>query len=169
MKRNANNIKSKAKKIKLLLTDCDGVLTDGRVYYSERGEEMKIFSLRDGMGVERLRKLVDVDTGIISGENSEILLRRVEKLNIKEYYFGIKDKLEKFIEILEKNDLSADEIAYIGDDCNDLEIMKHVGLSACPSNATSEIKKSANLIMDSEGGYGAFRDFAEVIIENKLK
>jgi 3-deoxy-D-manno-octulosonate 8-phosphate phosphatase (KDO 8-P phosphatase) len=162
-------IKAKAKKIKLLLTDCDGVLTDGGVYYSAHGEEMKRFSLRDGMGVKRLRNIVRVETGIVTGENSDIVLRRVEKLRIKEYHPGVLDKLSKLKEILENKKLTADQVAYIGDDSNDLEIMKNVGLSACPADAMPFIIESANMVMDNKGGYGAFRDFAELIIHCKQK
>src|SRR5208283_424969 len=124
-------IRIKGKRIKLLLTDCDGVLTDGGVYYSAKGEEMKRFSIRDGMGVERLRNLIRVETGIITGENSDIVLRRAEKLKIREYHPGVKNKLEKVNEIIHHHGLQFDQIAYIGDDCNDLELMKHIGLSAC--------------------------------------
>lgn len=157
-------LKDKAKKIKLLLTDCDGVLTDGCVYYSERGEEMKKFSLRDGMGVERLRNLCGIDTGIITRENSEIVRRRGEKLKMIHLYLGVHNKKEKVDDILEKNKLSADEIAYIGDDTNDLEVLEVAGLSACPSDAFEPVKRSVNYICKAPGGTGAFREFAELII-----
>lgn len=165
----SGEIALKAGKIKLLLTDCDGVLTDGGVYYSARGEEMKRFSLRDGMGVERLRNLVQVETGLITGENSAIVLRRMEKLGISEYHPGVRNKLSKLEEILKLRNLSADEVAFIGDDSNDLEIMKHVGLSACPSDAMPFIIEVAGIVVQSKGGYGAFRDFAEIIIHAKIK
>jgi YrbI family 3-deoxy-D-manno-octulosonate 8-phosphate phosphatase len=158
------SIAKKAGKIKILLTDCDGVLTDGGVYYSETGEAMKRFSMRDGMGVERLLKLVNVETGIITGENSEIVRRRVEKLMIKEYHPGITDKLFVLNEIIRNRNLQAEQIAYIGDDVNDLEIIHHVGLSACPADAFSMIKEAAHLVMVNNGGHGAFREFAEFII-----
>jgi 3-deoxy-D-manno-octulosonate 8-phosphate phosphatase (KDO 8-P phosphatase) len=162
-------IEEKALNIKLLLTDCDGVLTDGGVYYSSRGEEMKRFSIRDGMGVARLRKLVGVETGIITGEDSEIVLRRAEKLRIKEYYPGVLDKLAKLKEILKTMNLGPEQIAYIGDDVNDLEIMKIVGLSACPADAISFIINIADVVLKNKGGYGAFRDFAEIIISTQQK
>jgi len=162
-------IKKKALKIKLLLTDCDGVLTDGGVYYSAWGEEMKRFSIRDGMGVTRLRKRVGIETFIITGEDSDIVLRRAEKLKIKEYYPGVQDKLAKLKEILKDMNLAPEQIAYIGDDVNDLEIMKNVGLSACPADAISFIKNTADVVVKSKGGYGALRDFAELIISIQLK
>ena len=160
----SDTLKDKAKKIKLLLTDCDGVLTDGCVYYSERGEELKKFSLRDGMGVERLRNLCDIDSGIMTRENSEIVRRRGEKLKMRHLYLGVHNKKEKLIEIMEENKLSAYEIAYIGDDTNDIETLEAAGLSACPADAFELVKKSVQYICQAPGGAGAFREFAELII-----
>ncbi|MCF8243030.1 MAG: HAD-IIIA family hydrolase [Melioribacteraceae bacterium] len=158
----------KAERIKLLLTDCDGVLTDTGVYYSANGEELKRFSIRDGMGVERLRKYAGVDTGIITGENSEIVIRRSEKLNISLLYLGIKNKVKTVMGIAEYRKLKYDEIAFIGDDSNDVEVMKLVGLSACPADATIFATETADFKTSSRGGNGAFRDFAELIITAKL-
>jgi YrbI family 3-deoxy-D-manno-octulosonate 8-phosphate phosphatase len=161
---NMEDLAEKAGKIKILLTDCDGVLTDGGVYYAETGEGMKRFSMRDGMGVERLLRLVNVETGIVTCEDSEIVRRRAEKLGIREYHPGIKDKLFVLNEIIRDRNLHADQIAYIGDDVNDLEIINHVGLSACPADAFSMIRDAAHLVMINNGGHGAFREFAEIII-----
>ena len=155
---------AKAAKIKLLLTDCDGVLTDGGVYYGENGEVLKKFNIRDGMGVERLRNLVNVETGIITGEVSPSVQKRAEKLKITELHLGIKDKPAVLLEILKRKNLQPDEIAYIGDDVNDIEIMKMVGLRACPADAMVFNKNIANYICESKGGEGAFREFAELII-----
>lgn len=162
------NTLEKARKIKLVLTDCDGVLTDTGTYYSANGEEMKRFSIRDGMGSERLRKLCNIPTGIVTGENSQIVQRRAEKLQITEVHLGIKDKVACVKEIAERLDLTLDEIAFIGDDTNDIEIMKIVGLTACPSDATRFVKEVSDVIVESKGGNGAFRDFAEMIIEANL-
>ncbi len=164
---NLEEIKERASKIKLLLTDCDGVLTDGGVYYSGNGEEMKKFNIRDGMGVERLRNLANIETGIITGELSLSVKKRAEKLKISELHLGIKDKSSLLLEILLKKNLSSEQIAYIGDDVNDLEIMKVVGLTACPSDAISFVKNLANYICENKGGDGAFREFAELIIQHK--
>ncbi len=161
------NLSLKALKIKLLLTDCDGVLTDGGVYYGETGEVLKKFNIRDGMGVERLKNLVGIETGIITGELSKSVKKRAAKLNISELHLGIKDKSTLLLEILLRKNLSSDQVAYIGDDVNDLEIMKTVGLSACPADAISYVKKQADYICESNGGQGAFREFAELIIQNK--
>jgi 3-deoxy-D-manno-octulosonate 8-phosphate phosphatase (KDO 8-P phosphatase) len=158
-------LNEKANKIKLLLTDCDGVLTDGGVYYGENGEAFKKFNIRDGMGVERLRTLVNVETGIITGEVSPSVKTRAEKLKITELHLGIKDKTAVLTEILNRKNLQADEVAYIGDDTNDLEIMKLVGLSACPADAMNFNIKIAHYVCENKGGEGAFREFAEFIIK----
>ena len=163
-KRRLDNLKQKALKIKLLITDCDGVLTDGGVYYSANGEEMKKFNLRDGMGVERLRKVCNIDTGIMTGENSAIVTRRAEKLKITHLYLGIKDKKLRLSEILSLHNLQSDEIAYIGDDLNDYEVIGEVGLSASPSDGAALIKERVDYICSLPGGAGAFREFAELII-----
>jgi 3-deoxy-D-manno-octulosonate 8-phosphate phosphatase (KDO 8-P phosphatase) len=155
-------------KIKLLLTDCDGVLTDGSVFYGIEGEVFKRFNIRDGMGVERLHNLVNVETGIITGELSPSVKKRAEKLNISELHLGIKDKVKVLEEILVRKNLDPDEVAYIGDDVNDLEIMALVGLSACPSDAMNFVKQKADFICGKKGGNGCFRELAELIIKAKM-
>ena len=162
-------IQKKASKIKLVITDVDGVLTDTGVYYSGKGEELKRYSIRDGMGMERLKELVNVETAIMTRENTEIVSSRAKKLQINKLYLGVQEKEKTFDEIISSNHLKADEVAFIGDDTNDISIMKKVGLSACPGDATKFAKEIADVIMKSKGGNGAFRDFAELIIEAKQK
>ena len=157
----------RARMIKLLLTDCDGVLTDGGVYYSASGEEMKRYSIRDGMGVERLRKFAGVDVGIITGERSQSLMRRAEKLRIEELHLDIKDKTAVLAQILKNHGLQPEQIAYIGDDTNDIEVMRQIGLAACPADAIYLTRDIAHFVSSKKGGYGAFRDFAELIIYAK--
>jgi len=159
-----DSLLEKARRVRLLLTDCDGVLTDGGVYYTENGEEMKRFSIRDGMGAARVRQLAGVEVGIVSGEASVSLQRRAEKLGITELYLGIRDKLAVLDEILARRGLQPEEVAYIGDDTNDLEVMCRVGLSACPADATPFARQVADFVCTSDGGHGAFREFAELII-----
>ncbi|MEA5403881.1 HAD hydrolase family protein [Arcicella sp. DC2W] len=158
------SLHEKAKHIKLLITDCDGVLTDAGVYYGENGEVLKKFNIRDGMGVERLRKLVNVETAIITGEVSPSVAKRAEKLRITELHLGIKDKLAVLVQIMVNRNLTKNNIAYIGDDVNDIEIMQNVGLTACPSDAISFTKEVADYICENKGGEGCFREFAELII-----
>lgn len=167
--RDSKTLSVKIFKIKLVLTDCDGVLTDSGVYYSAHGEEIKRFSIRDGMGVERLRNLVKIETGIITGELSPSVKKRAEKLKIRELHLGIKNKVIVLNEILKRKKIKAENIAFIGDDVNDLDIMKLVGLTACPSDAVDEVKRISDYICTNCGGNGAFREFAELIIREKLK
>ena len=163
----SDEVKIKASKIKLMLTDIDGVFTDNGVYYSANGEELKRFSFRDGMGVERLRNLIDVPTGIITREVSLPVAKRAEKLKITELHLGVKDKAERLEEILTRRKLSPEQIAYIGDDVNDLEIMGKIGLCACPADAMSVVKDIADYVCLTNGGYGCFREFAELLITFK--
>lgn len=159
-----DELKRKAAQIKLMLTDNDGVMTDTGVYYSDRGEELKRYSVRDGMGVERLKKVLNINTGIITGENSPSLIKRCEKLGIESLYLGTKDKLEVFHTILKEKKLQPENIAYIGDDYNDIEIINAAGLTACPADAMPHITTLVDYICGAPGGRGAFRDFAELLI-----
>jgi 3-deoxy-D-manno-octulosonate 8-phosphate phosphatase (KDO 8-P phosphatase) len=161
------SLKQKAGRIKLLLTDCDGVLTDGGVYYGEAGEVLKKFNIRDGMGVERLRNQHGIDTGIITGEISPSVGKRAEKLKITELHLGIKNKPAVLKDILERRGLTGEEVAYIGDDVNDIEIMHLCGLTACPADALVFVREVAGYICQLKGGEGCFREFAEFIIANQ--
>jgi 3-deoxy-D-manno-octulosonate 8-phosphate phosphatase (KDO 8-P phosphatase) len=163
------HLKEKLEKIKIVLTDNDGVLTDTGVYYSAKGEELKRFSIRDGMGVERLRKYAGVETIIITGEESGSVRTRAEKLRIKEYYLGVKKKEDLLPEIMRKNNVTIEEITFIGDDSNDFELMKLVGFKATPSDGMSFIKELADYVCENKGGNGAFREVAELIIAFKTK
>ncbi len=156
----------RAKNVRLVLSDNDGVFTDNGVYYSGRGEELKRYSVRDGMGVERL-EAAGVRTGIMTGETSANLRKRAEKLKIELLYLGVKDKLAKLQDVLFETGLKLHEIAYIGDDINDLEIMRAVavsGLTGCPGDATGFVRPVVHYICKAEGGHGAFREFAEMLI-----
>ena len=164
----SSDIALRARQVKLVLTDCDGVLTDGGVYYSARGEELKRFNIRDGMGVERLWKLAGIETGIITGENSPSVARRAKKLGIIECHLGAKDKAATVGAILESRNLSAREVAYLGDDVNDLPTFALVGLTSCPSDAFEEVKQVANLVLERPGGHGVFRELAEFILKARM-
>jgi 3-deoxy-D-manno-octulosonate 8-phosphate phosphatase (KDO 8-P phosphatase) len=135
------SLAERARCIRLLLTDCDGVLTDGTVYYSAEGEALKRFHMRDGMGVERLRSAVEVDVGIIS-----------------------RDKQAVLAEIIARRGLALEQVAYIGDDVNDVTVMELVGLAACPADATPFARTAAHMICQTLGGAGVLREVAELII-----
>jgi len=158
------HLKEKAEKIKVLLTDVDGVLTDTGVYYGQNGESFRRFSIRDGMGIERLRKYAGIETIIITGENSGTVKSRAEKLNIQEFYLGVKKKEEVLDIIKMKNGFEKENIAYIGDDANDYEVMQLCGFTATPNDGMSFIKDIADYICETKAGYGALREFAELII-----
>ncbi len=156
----------RAGKIKLVLSDNDGVFTDNGVYYSERGEEMKRYSIRDGMGVERLRNC-GIETSIMTGEVSPSLKKRAEKLGMKRLYLGVKDKLSMLETVLAETGLHCFELAYIGDDVNDAEIMEEIakeGLTASPRDATVFVEPYRHYRAQADGGDGAFRDFAEWLL-----
>lgn len=154
--------------IKLFLTDLDGVLTDGSMYYTESGDEMKRFHTYDGMAFEMLRN-AGIKTGIITSENTEIATRRAAKLKVDYLYQGKKDggKLAAAREICEKEGINLTEVAYIGDDINCKDLLEAVGHKACPANATSEIKKIDGIrILAISGGSGAVREWVEFLLDN---
>ncbi|NND85647.1 MAG: HAD-IIIA family hydrolase [Acidimicrobiia bacterium] len=149
--------------IKLVITDCDGVLTDNGVYYDASGEVLKRFSIRDGMGVERLR-VHEVETAIISGEASPSLRARAAKLKISEQHLGVRDKVAVLDDLCARKGLDPSQVAYIGDDVNDVPIMRRVGLSGCPGDATDFARDAADVVCVARGGHGAFREFAEAVL-----
>ncbi|MBV4428317.1 acylneuraminate cytidylyltransferase [Clostridium tyrobutyricum] len=162
-----SQFREKAKKIKAVFMDCDGVLTDGGMYYSEKGDELKKFNTRDGMSIQLLKEKGYI-VGIITGEKCELVSRRAEKLNIDELYMGIKDKISVINLILKKYNLSYDEIAYIGDDINDVEIIKKVGLGCCVRDGMKIVQDSSDYITKKNGGHGAVREIVEMILNGVL-
>jgi len=160
-------LKAKLSHIKLFITDCDGVLTDGGVYYGENGEVLKKFNIRDGMGVERLRNLAGIETGIITGEMSPSVAKRAEKLKITQLHLGSKDKPAVLRKIVAELQIDPAQIAYIGDDCNDLEIMALVGFTACPADGMDFVKEKVDYVCQQKGGEGCFREVAELLISAK--
>jgi 3-deoxy-D-manno-octulosonate 8-phosphate phosphatase (KDO 8-P phosphatase) len=161
-------IKDRASKIKMIIMDVDGTLTDGSLLILPDGEELKSYHVRDGLGV-LLAQLAGLEVGIITGKTSKCLEIRAEKLRIAEIYQGILDKKRVFAEILEKKKLSPDEVAYIGDDLGDLEVIKSVGLSAAVADAHPEVKKHSHFLCSIPGGKGAVREFIEFILESQGK
>jgi YrbI family 3-deoxy-D-manno-octulosonate 8-phosphate phosphatase len=158
-----NNIE-KIRKIKCLLMDCDGVLTDGGMYYSEHGDELKKFNTKDGMGLKFLRQS-GFKTGIITGENTKLVSRRAEKLEVDEVFLGVQDKLKAIIEICKKYNFKLEEIAYIGDDINDLDVIKTVGFGCTVQDGMQCIKEVADYITVAKGGGGAVREVADLLLK----
>ena len=153
----------KAKKIRLFFTDVDGTLTDGCTYYSASGEFMKKFSQIDGTGFFLLRQ-AGITAGIITGEVSEIVTRRAEKLRIKLCFMGIQNKLDFLQKFTIEQNVLLEEIAYIGDDLNDLLLLKNVGLSFACGNSHPLIKKEVDICCETNGGAGAFREAVENLL-----
>lgn len=162
---------TRGRRIKLVATDVDGVLTDGSVYYSEQGEVLKRFSVRDGMGVERLRA-DGVEIAFVTRETSPIVARRAEKLKIRFCYLGVADKRAMLPRIMDDAGIEPGQLAYIGDDFNDAEIMAAVamaGLVGAPLDAVPPLLCRAHYRCRAPGGYGAFRDFAEWILQLRAR
>lgn len=162
--RNVFQLATALKKIKAVFMDCDGVLTDGGMYYSENGDELKKFNTKDGMGIQLLREN-NILTGVITGETTELVKKRCEKLKINEIHMGIKNKLEVINQLKIKYELKDENIAYIGDDINDLETIIKVGFGCCVADAMESIKGIADYITEKKGGDGAVREIAEVILK----
>ena len=153
--------------IKLIGTDIDGVWTDAKMYYNDKGECMKSFSTYDGMAVEILRK-EKIPIVIMTSENSKSVLKRAKKLKIKEVYIDEKEKLKRMQYLCKKMNVKMNEVAYIGDDLNDLDLLGQVGLSAMPSNSPILDSFSPDYITKKSGGQGAFREFIDQIIKSRL-
>lgn len=150
-------------KIKLLVMDVDGTLTDGKVYMGADGEAVKRFDIKDGHGVIHILPKLDITPVIITGRKSEILLRRCEEMHITEIHQNIQDKKVKMKEVMQKYAVTKEQVAYIGDDINDLECMEMSGLTACPSDAVEEVKAAVDYICKAEGGNGAVREFIDYL------
>ena len=151
-------------KPKLILTDIDGVWTDGGMYYDNHGNELKKFHTYDSAGVLFCKKL-NVPVGILTGEITEIVAKRAEKLKVDYLYQGVENKLDVAKDLCNKYNIDLNDIAYIGDDLNDISLLKSVGFSACPSSAPNYIKKIVHTVLNKNGGEGVFREFVEQLFD----
>ncbi|WP_299051369.1 HAD hydrolase family protein [uncultured Polaribacter sp.] len=143
---------------KLVITDIDGVWTDGGMFYDNHHGEWKKFNTADSVGVLYL-KLLNIPIAIITGEDTQIVKRRAEKLKIEYTYLGISDKVKLAKDLIENLNITFEDVAFIGDEINDLELLKKVGFSAAPKNASDLVKSIVDLNLEIAGGNGAFRDF----------
>ena len=155
------------KKIKLLLMDCDGVLTDGRLYFSERGEDLKVFYVRDGQGLTKWHA-AGFGSGIISGRNSPLVEMRARQLGIEFIWQGRDDKVSAFHEILAAANVAPAEVAFIGDDTPDAEVMPLVGLAVAVGDAHDTAKAAAHYVTRATGGNGAVREMIDLILAAKM-
>ncbi|MBT1177911.1 KdsC family phosphatase [Bifidobacterium callimiconis] len=150
--------------IRLLVMDVDGTLTDGRICIGADGEMMKTFNCKDGYGIKHLLPAAGITPMIITGRNSTILARRADELGITELYQGVHDKLPLLRRLMEERGLTPNEVAYIGDDFNDLEAIRFAGLSGCPADSTQGIIDVVDYVCRRDGGRGAVREFIEHMI-----
>ena len=150
--------------IRLFATDVDGVLTDAGMYYAESGDEWKKFNTRDGMGLKLLQK-AGIITAIVTQERTKLVARRAEKLAIPELHQGVLDKLSLVREMAARHGLTLSQVAYIGDDVNDLETLQHVGFSATPADGMPPIVALVDYVCQQKGGEGAVREICEMILE----
>ena len=156
------------RRVRLLATDVDGVLTDAGMYYSESGDELKKFNTRDGMGI-KLLQAAGLVTAFITREKTAIVERRGQKLAVPEVHQGIDDKLAVLTTLARKYGITLSQIAYIGDDVNDLDALRAVGFSAAPADAMPSVLKSVHYVCKKKGGEGAVREIADLILAARGK
>jgi 3-deoxy-D-manno-octulosonate 8-phosphate phosphatase (KDO 8-P phosphatase) len=156
-------ISHKAKNIKAIFFDVDGVLTDGGIIYDNAGQEYKRFNVKDGQIIRHLKQ-AGIITGVITGRSSQVVKKRCEELKIDVHRHGIHNKLETFEHLLLEQGLEADQVAYIGDDINDLPVLTKCGLSATPADGHKAVKDNVDLILETKGGNGALRELADLIL-----
>lgn len=154
------------KGIRLFATDVDGVLTDAGMYYSESGDEWKKFNTRDGMGIKLLQK-AGLITAIVTQERTRLVARRAEKLAIPELHQGVFDKLSVIRDMAMRHGISLKEVAYVGDDVNDIEALKAVGLSAAPADGLPQVLGIVDYVCRQKGGEGAVRELVDMILHSR--
>lgn len=166
----SQEVQQRALKIKAILFDVDGVLTDGSIIYTNSGDEIKAFNVKDGQIISHLRRLGFI-VGAITGRESELVERRCKELKLDYCFQGVKDKFLKVQEIALEKGIELEEIAYIGDDIIDLKVIKSVGLGVAPLDALSYVKEEAHFVTKSIGGGGVMRELSDIIllIQGKLK
>jgi 3-deoxy-D-manno-octulosonate 8-phosphate phosphatase (KDO 8-P phosphatase) len=152
------------KNIKLVITDVDGVLSDGKVYYGESGEELKSFNIKDGLGIKLLAS-IGISTAIITGRKSAIVARRAKELGVEHLYQGKKNKLKSYDEIINSFNISPDEVAYLGDDLPDLPLLQKSGVGIAVNDAATQVIAGADYVTRTKGGEGCLREVADLIID----
>tara|TARA_B100000315_G_C14572339_1_gene586232 strand:- start:1073 stop:1606 length:534 start_codon:yes stop_codon:yes gene_type:complete len=163
MRELTDNVKRKIRRIRLVAMDVDGVLTDGGMYYSESGDEMKKFHSQDGMGIKLLQS-AGIITSFVTSEQTNLVQRRGNRLQVHEIYQGTFEKKNVLSELCTKYNLSMEDVAFIGDDINDLDALKYVGFSVAPSNAVLAVREIVDFICECNGGAGAVREMSDLIL-----
>lgn len=160
------DITDRARKIKLLLMDCDGVLTDGRLYFGAAGEELKVFDVRDGQGIVDWHR-AGFRSGIISGRNSPIVELRAKQLGIEFVFQGRSEKVSALNELILEAGVIREEVAYIGDDTPDMDVFPFIGLAVAVADAHDSVRAAAHLVTESSGGRGAVRELIDTLLRAK--
>ncbi len=160
------DVLERARRVQLLAMDVDGVLTNGEIAYTSSGEEIKVFNVKDGLGIT-LAKRAGLKTAIITARQSPMVARRAEELGIDHLYQLAKNKLNPLFELTESLGLSLDEVAYVGDDLPDIPALEAVGLACCPADAVTKVQSLCHLITRREGGKGAIREIVDLILQAK--
>ena len=161
-----NSIRNKLKSIRLLVLDVDGVLTDGQIYIDSNGDEIKKFNVKDGLGIKLMQES-NIEVAWVSGGNPKSAIHRAEKLKIKNCFFDVKDKKKIVINLIKIMKLDKDQVLYVGDDLNDLCVKNVVGIFATPKDAINSVKNQADLVLSKNGGNGAIREVAEILLNTK--
>lgn len=159
-------LQEKIRRIRFLILDVDGVLTDGGIIFDEDGRETKRFDVRDGHGMKMLMRC-DVEIILLTGRKSKVVEHRARDLDISQVYQGVWNKLEVFEEILRNNNLTGQEVAFVGDDVVDVPVLRRVGVSFAVADAVEEVKKVVHYISENPGGKGAVREICEIIMKAK--
>lgn len=152
------------RKIKLLLLDVDGVMTDGRIIFDSNGVESKFFNVKDGHGIKMLQR-AGIEVGIISGRESKVVANRAAELGIERVFQKALDKLSPYLKILADSGLTDDEVAFIGDDLIDIPVLRRVGFAAAPADAVTEVIPFVHLVTKNSGGWGAVREISDLLLK----
>lgn len=161
-------LKNKASKIKMVVFDVDGVMTDGSITYDENGVEYKTFNVKDGQGIVRITK-EGIITAIITARNNATVKHRFENLGMSRLFMGQKDKMIAMKQLLDEYNLDLSQVAYMGDDLPDIPVLKEVGLASCPNDAIDEVKELCHFISSKNGGRGAVRELTDLIYSSQIK
>jgi len=164
----SNLIEEKIRKIRVILLDVDGVLTDGGIIIGSKGHEQKRFDIQDGMGVT-LARVAGLKVGLITGRNSDVVARRAKELKMDAVYQGSFNKLSDYEEALDTFNVRDENVCYMGDDVLDLILLERVGLSSAPANARDEVRQIVDVVTTSSGGYGAVRELVDLILKTQGK
>ena len=164
----SRDVIERAKKIRLLLLDVDGVLTDGRIVYDNQGNETKNFNVNDGLGIILLKR-TDIKCVIVTAKSSRVVTKRARELKIDKVYHNFHYKMEALEAIRKKFDVTDEQICYVGDDVIDVPVLKKAGLAVCPTNALEDVKPHAHLVTGKAGGWGAVREVCDLLINAQGK